>query len=297
MATLRFSQVLFFVFFLGLANSSNVDQSMSAEELLNDKKDINIAAHDSDVEEFLSRKKLPRTATLGKLVLNPGEIMNPATAKELASALVAALPEETKETARERIVSILGSGLATGLAAAAISRVTGINPLTVVAGFKGYERAHRYYKTNIKPPLTYRMSTEYQRRVRVYGEGPLKAMNAAMDKFSNEITYIQTEPKVLLGCEFDDINAYTYNYREKRSKWGNELPPMVFESRANFETFIRDLSRICASVLESTTYNDVDQLIRLVFVEFCICKFCINGAWVQSFFAVVSSIILQHNVS
>lgn len=102
------------------------------------------------------------------------------------------------------------------------------------------------------------MSQEYERCLRA-GDDAETAMRKAMEKFRKEIAYVQTEPKVLLGCQFENENEYTYN---KRNKWGDELPPMKFKTDDEFEIFKSNLSAICSSVLESTTYNDVDQLVR-----------------------------------
>lgn len=75
-----------------------------------------------------------------------------------------------------------------------------------------------------------------------------------------------------LGCEFDD-HEYTYRINEfnpfsKKPRFAKVTPPpMQFEDASSLLKpggFFDVLKESCLSVMESTTYNDVDQLIRYV---------------------------------
>lgn len=64
-----------------------------------------------------------------------------------------------------------------------------------------------------------------------------------------------------LGCQFDNDN---YLYRGKKKWTRKPRPALRFPSYDEFQKFRFTVEEICASVMESTTYNDVDQLIRYV---------------------------------
>lgn len=82
--------------------------------------------------------------------------------------------------------------------------------------------------------------------------------------------YVSKSQMQVLGCEFDDVEdikvlrLLTKNDASLKQKY-DFVPIKDFSGDTpdtNLAFFFDDLKEICASVFESTTYNDVDQLIR-----------------------------------
>lgn len=291
MVTFHISQVLLIVFFLGDAavtpsssagapgstaekvpNLSNMDMNemIALGKLVMDNKEafkkLNLFGNGNEGEtkedgDSKDKNTLGKVGleVLGKIAADPKNAVTAENAKEIVSKIVTALPEDVKLKVQEKMASALAKGIAAGI----ISTMTGFSPFTLGFAWQAYTKGSKFFKENINPSLNYRVYQEYSTQL-LKGTKPLTAMNAAREKFSDEFTYTQTEPKVLLGCEFEDENKYTYDYQKKKSKWGRELPPMIFKTEADFKTFYKNLTNICTSVLQSTTYNDVDQLVRLV---------------------------------
>lgn len=176
-----------------------------------------------------------------------------------------------EEGGQEKVISALTSMAAMGLASGAVTFASGgvVNPLTARLTTAGAGMFANVLAQNIVPRVKDELFNEYKKFVDA-GKNPVEAMSSAMDFVTHDpenTLYVQTEPKVLLGCKFKDANEFSYELQKytygKRSKWADEeLPPMIFKTGDDFDKFKVDLDNICSSVIESTTYNDVDQLIR-----------------------------------
>lgn len=212
----------------------------------------------------LQHKEFGELASLLFKTAAPGQ----ATKVDMVSGIADIVNKE--EGGQEKIAQALTSMAAMGLATGIVSFATGgvVNPLTQA----GAGILAKYLSENIAPPVKDHIFAEYKKFTEA-GKNPVDAMSSAMEVISLEAQhmentpYIQTEPKVLLGCEFNDINEYTYNRKSafggRRSKWADrEIRSMVFKNTDQFNRFKAVLGDICSSVMESTTYNDVDQLIR-----------------------------------
>lgn len=108
-------------------------------------------------------------------------------------------------------------------------------------------------------------------------KNPIEAMSSAMEHVSAKDTKTadpaknDVQPKSrthTLGCKFSD-DKYTYSLSRfgvlPKGRWEKESAALVmkFDSMKLFDEFVDKLrEKIIPTVLESTKYNDVDQLIR-----------------------------------
>lgn len=113
---------------------------------------------------------------------------------------------------------------------------------------------------------------EYRTQIR-NGKYAVEAMSLAMEKVNNffyskqhqdqdkgeKYGIIDRSKYPKLGCDF---KGDEFSYKGE-SRWNKERPPMNFDSMVTFKGFVDGLkNKIIPSVMQSTRYNDVDQLIR-----------------------------------
>lgn len=137
------------------------------------------------------------------------------------------------------------------------------------------------YLQNYLEPVSLKLASLYSRYDK--DENYIDAMSLAMETLqrysgNNKNTAI-SEPIVLkaefqhkkiktLGCEFDDKHyLYKINkaFLNRKHEFATETLPMKFLEYPKSDQivkFLADLQDMMASVMESTSYNDVDQLIR-----------------------------------
>ncbi|KAL1462278.1 hypothetical protein WDU94_014127 [Cyamophila willieti] len=101
------------------------------------------------------------------------------------------------------------------------------------------------------------------------GDSPIEAFNEIIDSLNDDGVY-NNEPKVKLGCKLNDDYRKSFDLRTmfsgmKGAEWGSSsIEPMIFDDEKSLENFITDLNEMSASVMKSTTYNDLDQLIKFI---------------------------------
>lgn len=161
------------------------------------------------------------------------------------------------DAGREKVASAATTIVAMALANGLITTPTRIESLVSADA----NQIAAILSKHVAPETNSRLATKYKEHVAA-GKNPVEALGLAMENFRKDKVSVDSVAKL-----FQTNQEFCANEHDPSSKWARGAPcRLKFNNqyRKYIRNWVSELAEYSSSVMENTTYNDVDQLIRLV---------------------------------